>query len=186
MAETTFKISFTLDEQDVSYFRRLFKKARLAAKDKEPSEVIASAREMVVDVRGQSKVPRFVHEAISALEDLTDMIEDADYRAPKPVISQVLGALAYFAEADDLIPDHVPGLGFLDDAIMIKFVEREFKHEISAFRRFKRFRDSAEQRPWTSVARQRLPNRLEEQRKKLRAEVDRKRKADESKGRMGL
>ena len=186
LANTTFKVNFTLDEQDVAYFRRLFKQARSAAKRKSPDEVIAGARELVVSVSRDRKAPRFVQEAVLALEDLADMIEDTAYRAPKVVVSQILGALAYFAEPEDLIPDHVPVLGFLDDAIMIKFVEREFKHELAAYRRFKRFREGAEQRPWTAVAKERLPQRLEEKRKALRAEVDRKKKADEEKGRAGF
>ena len=186
LANTTFKVNFTLDEQDVAYFRRLFKQARSAAKRKSPDEVIVGARELVVSVSRDRNAPRFVQEAVMVLEDLADMIEDTAYRAPKVVVSQILGALAYFAEPEDLIPDHVPVLGFLDDAIMIKFVEREFKYEIAAYRRFKRFRESAEQRPWTAVAKERLPQRLEEKRKALRAEVDRKKKADEEKGRAGF
>lgn len=186
MAATSFKVSFTLDEQDVSYFRSLFRKARAAAKGASRDDILKGAHGLVADVRKAKKTPKFVMEAIEAIEDLTAIIEDKDYRAPKPIVDQVLGALAYFAEPDDLIPDHVPVLGFLDDAIMIKFVEREFKYELAAYRKFKRFRAGAEHRPWTSVAKQRLPGRLEEQRKKLRAEVDRRKKADEAKGVIGF
>jgi len=35
-----------------------------------------------------------------------------------------------------------------------------------------KFRSGAEQRPWTSVARGRLPQRLVEQRKKIREQVE--------------
>ena len=80
LANTTFKVNFTLDEQDVAYFRRLFKQARLAAKRKSPEEVIAGARELVVSVTRDKKAPRFVKDAVLALEDLTDMIEDTAYR----------------------------------------------------------------------------------------------------------
>ena len=51
---------------------------------------------------------------------------------------------------------------------MIKFLEEEFEHELGGYRKFCRFRDGAEQRPWTSVASDRLPRRLAEQRKEIR------------------
>ena len=53
----------------------------------------------------------------------------------------MLNALAYFAEPDDLIPDQIPGLGFLDDAIMVELVVRELRHEIEAYEDFRVFRD---------------------------------------------
>ena len=77
-------------------------------------------------------------------------------------------------------------LGFLDDAIMIKFVEREFKHELAAYRKFRRFRAGAEQRPWTKIASDRLPKRLAEERRKLRAEVERRTENDRARGTVGV
>ena len=98
----------------------------------------------------------------------------------------VLAGLAYFANPEDLIPDHIPALGFLDDAIMVKFVEEEFKHELWAYRKFRKFRDGAELRPWTDVASSRLPGRLDVMRKKLRADVAARKAKDEAKGRVGF
>jgi len=186
MKGTSFKVSFVLDEQDASYFRSLFRKAKKAAADTDKDEVIAAAKDLVESVRASKKTPNFVIEAISAIEDLTQVIEDEDYRAPKSVRNQVLGALSYFANPDDLIPDEIPVLGFLDDAIMIKFVEEQFKHELKGFRKFRKFRSGAEQRPWTSVASERLPGRLAAMRAKLRAEVERKNRADQDRGRGGF
>ena len=183
MADKAFKVSFSIDEADASYFRNLFRKARKHAAEQDPAEILSATKALVTGVRQSKKTPNFVLEAIASLEDLTQIIEDKDYAAPQKIVSQVIAALAYFANPEDLIPDHIPVLGFLDDAIMIKFVEDEFKHELSAYRKFRKFRDGAEQRPWTSVARQRLPGRLENQRKKLRAEVEKKKRADAARGR---
>jgi uncharacterized membrane protein YkvA (DUF1232 family) len=108
---------------------------------------------------------------VGTLEDLLGVLDDKDYAAPAPVHRSVLAALAYFADAKDVIPDDVPMVGFLDDAIMIKLVEDELKHELWGYRKFCKFRDGAEQRPWSVVAKGRLPGRLKERRDEIRAEI---------------
>ena len=54
----------------------------------------------------------------------------------------MLNALAYFCEPEDLIPDHIPGLGFLDDAIMIELVVADLQYEVEAYRDFCDYRSS--------------------------------------------
>ncbi len=186
MNSTAFKVTFSINEEDAAYFRSRFRKAKAAARKKDREEILDAAGDLVETVRRAKRTPKFVLEAIVAIEDLVDLIEDEAYRAPKAVANQVLAALAYFANPDDLIPDDIPVLGFLDDAIMIKFCEREFKHELAAYRKFRSFRRGAEQRPWTDVASNRLPGRLKAQRAKLRAEVEKRKKADEKKGVFGF
>jgi len=182
MSATSFKVTFKLDADDVKYFRTLFRKAKKAAADQSEEEILSAAHALIKSVRHKKKTPGFVLDAIETLQDLTEIINDKDYAAPKKVRSEVLAALAYFANAEDLIPDDIPVLGFLDDALMIKFVEDEFKHELHAFRKFRKFVRGAEQRPWTKVASDRLPARLDAMRAKLRAEVERKVQHDLDKG----
>jgi len=172
----SFKISFTLDEGDVAYFRKLFRTARKQVADQDVDSVISAVQSLIDRVRQTKKTPRFVQESITVLEDLVQMLRDPDYELPRAPRTEVLAALAYFANPEDLIPDKIPGLGFLDDAIMIKMLENEFKHELWGYRQFRKFRSGAEQRPWTTIARQRLPQRLVDYRKRIRAEVDRRKK----------
>jgi uncharacterized membrane protein YkvA (DUF1232 family) len=183
ISHQTFRVSFNLDETDAKYFRSLFQKAKKATAGEDPAAIISSAKALVNSVRSADRVPGFVLDAIETLEDLTQVVEDKDWAPPKRIQSQVLTALAYFSNPEDLIPDHIPVLGFLDDAIMIKIIEQEFQHELAGYRRFRRFRDGAEQRPWTGVAQERLPKRLKEQRAKLRAQIDEKVKSGSSGGR---
>jgi uncharacterized membrane protein YkvA (DUF1232 family) len=166
-----FKVTFTLDEADAEYFRSLYRQAKRGAKGLEADQVIADARGIVKDVRASKKTPPFVLKAVEVLTDLVDLIQDEDYAAPKKVRDEVLAGLAYFSNPEDLIPDHIPGLGFLDDAIMVKFIEEEFKHELWGYRRFRKLRDESEQRPWSSAGRGRLQKRLASDRKKIREEI---------------
>jgi hypothetical protein len=109
---------------------------------------------------------------------MTDIIQDESYKAPQSVQNQVLAGLAYFSNPEDLIPDHIPALGFLDDAIMVKFVEEEFKHELWGYRKFRGFSAPSEQRPWTETGRARLEARTEAHRKKIRADINKRKSAD--------
>jgi uncharacterized membrane protein YkvA (DUF1232 family) len=180
------KFSFTLDDDDLKYFAGLLRDARKYAKSGEQGEIISAVRGVVAKARATPKLPSFASEAIDDLEALINMVEDKDWALPRPIADRVLAALAYFAQPEDLIPDAVPGLGFLDDAIMIKIVEGEFRHDLEGYRKFVKFREGAEQRPWTSIARERLPRRLREKRDELRAEVERKNARDLEKGYRGL
>lgn len=176
-----FKVTFELDERDAAYFRGLYREAKRNAARMDADGIIRDARRLVKEVRDSDRVPRFVADAISTLEDMTQIIEDEDYRAPQSVKNQVLAGLAYFSNPEDLIPDHIPALGFLDDAIMVKFVEEEFRHELWGYRKFRGFNAPSEQRPWTDVGKERLQRRTEEYRKKVRAEIAKRKAADAAK-----
>jgi uncharacterized membrane protein YkvA (DUF1232 family) len=176
MASKSFKVSFTLDETDVSYFRNIIREAKKNASVDDRPKIVRGARKLIDEVRAAERTPSFVLEAISSLEDLIRMIDDEDWAMTESEQQRVLAALAYFANAEDVVPDHVPALGFLDDAIMIRLVEEDFQPELQAYRRFRRFREGAEQRPWTSVARERLPKRLKDKRAELRKKIADKRK----------
>jgi uncharacterized membrane protein YkvA (DUF1232 family) len=131
-----FKVVFTLDEEDVAYYRALYRQTRKNAKDVPAERIIEDARAVVQRVRASKKTPSFVNDSIEVLADLVDLIVDNDYVAPIVVRDSVLAALGYFSNPEDLVPDHVPGIGFLDDAIMIRLVEEEFRHELWGYENF--------------------------------------------------
>jgi uncharacterized membrane protein YkvA (DUF1232 family) len=165
------KISFTLDDSDLAYFRAIFRAAKKNAGDIDRSKIEHGVRGLIEEVRGAKRAPSFVIEAVKVLEDLLHMLDDEAYAAPANVHRSVLAALAYFADAKDVIPDDIPMVGFLDDALMIKMVEEELRHELWGYRKFIKFRDGAEQRPWSSVARGRLPGRLKQKRDEIRKAI---------------
>ena len=73
-----------------------------------------------------------------------------------------------------------PGTEATPELLDDDFVEEEFKHELWAYRKFRSFRANAEQRPWTAVAKDRLPKRLEAYRKELREKVEARKLRDKA------
>ena len=134
------RISFELDDDDLQHFRLIMDESRKAARRMAPEDIVAAAEELLA-AAPTSKAPGFIMERLERLRLMIQMLSDIEWRLPHKDASRVLSALAYFAEPEDLIPDHIPGLGFLDDAIMIELVVRELKHEIEAYQDFRDYRE---------------------------------------------
>ncbi|MDH4073000.1 MAG: DUF1232 domain-containing protein [Gammaproteobacteria bacterium] len=133
------RVSFDLDDDDLQHFRLVMRAARHSVQRISPEDVVAAAESLLASV-GREKVPSFVGERLARLKIMIDMLTDHEWRLPKKDTGRVLNALAYFTDPEDLIPDHVPGIGFLDDAIMIELVVRELRHEIEAYEDFCEYR----------------------------------------------
>ena len=87
-----------------------------------------------------------------------------------------VSALAYFAEPEDLIPDRIPGLGFLDDAIMVELVVRELRPELDAYADFCKFRKSRPKLLGKSAAPIDREQWLDGRRKQLQSRMRRRRR----------
>jgi uncharacterized membrane protein YkvA (DUF1232 family) len=164
------KITFKLGEKDVAYLRKILKQAGAAAKGKSEEEIIRAGTRQARDAR-EANPPQYVLDRVEKLETILAMVEDKDWGPPQPVRHKIMTALAYFSNPVDLIPDRVPGLGFLDDAIMIELIAQDLNHEIKFYHQFRTFRESAEQRPWTAAGGRRLDQRLVDKRRELRAKI---------------
>ncbi len=133
------RISIDLDDDDLKHFRLIMREARKASARLQPEDILASAEALLRTV-DRKKISQFISERLDKLEVMIQMLIDHEWRLPQKDTARVLNALAYFTEPEDLIPDHVPGLGFLDDAIMIELVVRDLKHELDAYADFCDFR----------------------------------------------
>lgn len=141
----TLKVTFVLADADLEHFRVIMREAREVARNKSRDEILGAAEGLMGKVRG-ADIPDFVGNRLEGIQHMVDMIRDEEWKLPGEESARVLNALAYFSEPEDLIPDHVPGLGFLDDAIMVELVARELRHEVDAYRRFCAFRTAEEAR----------------------------------------
>ena len=170
------RVSFELGEDDLKHFRLIMQQARTTAARIAPEDIVAAAEDLLTRI-GPRGAPSFVAERLHKLRLLINMLSDIEWRLPHREADRVLCALAYFAEPEDLIPDHIPGLGFLDDAIMIELVVRDLKHEIEAYQDFCDYRDklkesgdgkSASRTGWLDNRRKELQARMRRRRGRSR------------------
>ncbi len=136
------RIIIDLSETDLDHFRDAMTRAKDAAKDLAPEQIAAAARQLLADTEGK-ELPEFIAARLAKLETMINMATDQSWGISDDERREILSALTYFADPNDAIPDDVPVLGFLDDAIMIELVVEELKHELDAYEDFLAFRSRA-------------------------------------------
>jgi uncharacterized membrane protein YkvA (DUF1232 family) len=174
------RVTFDLGDSDLKHFRMIMKEAREASTALTPDEILKAARGLLESV-GEIEVPDFVSGRLQKIQTMIDMVKDRDWQLPEDETTRVLNALAYFGEPEDLIPDHIPGLGFLDDAIMVELVCRELRHELDAYVDFCAYRDAEGERrrnqglaadisteDWLATRRAELHSRMRDRRRRER------------------
>lgn len=169
-------LTIELNDRDLEHFNKAMDAARKAADGKSPEEVIEAAAALLVDAQ-KVHVPDFILDRLLRLDDMIAMVRDPGWSLPEEDQQRVLSALVYFADPQDVIPDNIEVLGFLDDAIMIELCVKELKHELDAYDDFCDFRQhEAEKRgidpaqvghaDWLDSRRQELFDRMHTRRER--------------------
>jgi hypothetical protein len=100
-------ITFTLSDQDLEHFQKIVDRAKSAMSDgSKPGEVEKAARKLIEEARGQD-LPDFIASRLIKLETIINMVADEEWKLSDDERNRVLGALVYFTDPEDLIPDSV-------------------------------------------------------------------------------
>ena len=164
------RVTFELSDRDLRYFRQCLRDVKRGNQAADEDVVIDGASELVKEVVS-GEPPDFVRERMLRLEQLVAMLRDDEWRLTGADRDRVLNALAYFVDPDDIIPDRVPGLGYIDDAIMVELVVQELRHEIEAYEDFCEFRKKR---------RTKNPDVIESRRGQLQSRMRRRRRSERS------
>lgn len=133
------KVTFELSDKDLKYFKTALAEVKTRTATIPAEKLIALATDALDEL--PTDAPEFVIERTTKLRAMIEMVNDEEWRLTGKDRERVVRALSYFADPKDLIPDAIPGIGFLDDAIMIELVVQELKHEIEAYADFCRLRE---------------------------------------------
>ena len=134
-------LTFELSDRDLDHFNQALAAARAQAGQKNADEIIAAASRLLGGA-DKIEVPDFVGQRLERLDALIAMLRDEGWALPEADRQHVLSALVYFADPSDVIPDNIPVLGFLDDAIAIEMCVRDLHHELDAYDEFCEYRQA--------------------------------------------
>ena len=133
-------ISFELTDRDLGFFRNALRLSREAVRDAEESEIIDAVSDVLEEIRGNEPLPDFVAQRIPELESLISMLADDEWQLPETDRERLLATFVYFADPEDILPDSVPVIGYLDDVIIIELAATELRHVREAYEDFQQFR----------------------------------------------
>ena len=68
---------------------------------------------------------------------LYEMITDSNFTLDTRVYIAIAGALAYVVFPVDMIPDFIPGVGFVDDVFVVGMVMKSISNEIERFKAYR-------------------------------------------------
>jgi uncharacterized membrane protein YkvA (DUF1232 family) len=135
------RLSFELSDRDLLFFRNALKKSRDVVNTADESEIIDAIRGIIDDIRKSEPLPDFVATRLPELESMLQMLADVEWRLPAADRERILAALVYFGDPEDILPDDIPVIGYLDDVIILELVARELQHVREAYEDYCRFRD---------------------------------------------
>jgi uncharacterized membrane protein YkvA (DUF1232 family) len=172
-----YKLTIELSDRDLRHFRRELKKARDAVQIADDDEILGAAADLVKSMR-VTDLPDFVRDRLDQLETLLAMVNDPDWPLDEDERNPVLSGLAYLCDPEDLIPDDIPGIGMLDDAVMIELVFRELRHELEAYNDFIAYRETLTRNSVLRPAAADVAEKLSRRRVQLLARMRRRRGRD--------
>ncbi len=168
------RISFELTDRDLAFFRKALRQSRAAVKDAEEGEIVEAIHAVLAEIRASEPLPDFVGKRIPELESLLSMLGDDEWQLPDEDRDRLLATFVYFADPEDILPDDIPVIGYLDDVIIIELVTRELTHVREAYDDFCEFRDEFDAEHGSSIDAAIRRDRIDRRRQQLHQRMRRR------------
>ena len=168
------KISFELSDRDLQYFRDALKHSRNAVRHAEEAEIVEAIRDVLEEIRSNDPLPDFVGRRIPKIELFIQMLTDDEWQLPDADRERLLAMFIYFADPEDILPDEIPVIGYLDDIIVVELVMQELHHVREAYEDFCAFRTSFDNEHSKSIDGAVRRDRIDRRRQQLHQRMQRR------------
>lgn len=131
----------TLEVTDgaIDRFNRLLERVARSAVRLDGDRIATAARELCT-CTSATLPPACIRQRLLLVKAATTMIADRAWGAPDEAHATVRVVAEYVASNDDLIPDAVPAVGRLDDAIVVDVAWPAIADEVAGYLDFRRLR----------------------------------------------
>jgi len=177
------KLSFELSNRDLGFFRDALSQSQKAIRHAEEAEIVEAFRMVLDDIQSNEPLPDFVARRIPEIESLIQMLADDEWKLRKSERERVLAVFFYFGDPEDILPDDIPVIGYLDVIIVLELVTRELQHVREAYEDFCRFRQSFDNEHGKSIDAALRRDRIDRRRQQLHQRM-RRRSASRAKKRL--
>jgi uncharacterized membrane protein YkvA (DUF1232 family) len=138
------KIVVEISDADLEHYRAMLDQVSERVEDENEQDLVRTAR-MLLEKARRSGISGSVEKRLEDLGTLVAMLDDRDWGVEGEDRQRIATVIRYFSNALDVIPDDLPGLGYVDDALMTEIILRELREDIGAYRAFCAYRDKQTQ-----------------------------------------
>jgi|GEM_PF-512804 len=123
-----------------SYFkeRLLDDAARVSQKDIDELETSVPKKVSSIELKSLSESVGWITNLLERVRALYDMLRDRDFSISLKTKGLVAAALLYFVLPTDIVPDFIPGIGYVDDALVLSTLWKLIGEEIEGYMLFRK------------------------------------------------
>ena len=137
------------DGSSSSYFKeRLLNDAeKVSQKDLDELDTSLPKKISSIEMKSLAEGVGWINTLLDRVRTIYGMLRDRDYRISVRTKALVGAALVYFVLPTDIVPDFIPGIGYIDDALVLSTLWKMIGEEIDAYLGFKGSRSASQESP---------------------------------------
>lgn len=141
---TTEELHEVLEDKDVTegkikkQLNKFYEKAKKIIDDKDKvKEVLAKAKKIFKKLSNIPLLGRYLNDIAMLCDMISDYIDKSYTVVPIATIICILASIIYLVSPIDLLPDTLPGIGYLDDIGLMGVIIEALSNDINSYREWK-------------------------------------------------